>query len=192
MITATHSCTNLPISETSPLPPLIVTLVHSRLLGPEEKHRPSQVTGSGSRELRLKPTIPTSGPRSPATLPPSVLTHPLLSICPQRQTQAMWPCCPQKFPFGPGTPQALSQHRSRSVSLGVGDSREGRRRGWVHRTPAVTYPPIYLPAWQPACLPFLPSSIYSSVTLSFRLSFHHSPVSLCVRAAHGPHSLIHL
>lgn len=94
----------------------------------------------------------------------------------------MWPCCPQKFPFGPGTPQAL----------GVRDSRGGRRRGWVHRTPAVTYPPIYLPAWQPACLPFLPSSIYLAVNLSFRLSFHLSPVSLCVRAAHVPHSLIHL
>ena len=57
------------------------------------------------------------------------------------------------------------------------------------RDPRHHLPPIYPPAFRPACLPARLSSVYLSVNLSFRLSCHLSPVSLCVRAAHGPHFL---
>lgn len=92
-----------------------------------------------------------------------------------------WPCWPQNF--APGT---------ESISLRECDTEGGRRWGGLGVRYTSRHLPIYLPAWQPACLPFLGSSIYLSANLSFCLSSHLSPVSLCVRAAHSPPSLAHL
>ena len=180
---AAHSCRHLPASETSPLPPLTTTSVHGRLSGPGEKHRPGQVTRSESAELRFKPPLATSGPFSAATLPPSGPTPALIRACPQRQTWAIQRCHLRSFPEV-RHPSGAESTRSVCLTRSVWQ-RGAWRRGGGHRTPC-HLPPIYPPAWHPTCRPALLSSVYLSVNLSFRLSCHLSPVSLCVRAAHGP------
>lgn len=89
---------------------------------------------------------------------------------------------PQKLPRGSGTPLALSQP---DLSVLPGACGSGGRGGGAGAQDPLS-PPIYPPAWHPACRPAPLSSVYLSVNLSFRLSCHLSPVSLCIRAAHGP------